>query len=63
MRKLISLVVMSILWCSTSYAVDTSKVEVRASIDDGTSTVEDSGLITKTFTAGVRQKQTLSLSN
>lgn len=42
---------------------DTSKVEVRGSITDTNAVVvEDSGLITATFTTGVRQQQTLSLT-
>ena len=62
MRKLY-LIIAGILLCATSYAADTSKVEVRASVTDGTSTVQDSGLVTKTFTTGIRQQQTISLSN
>jgi len=61
--KRILLILIGLSISSIAYATDTSKVEVRASITDGTSTVEDSGLITKTFTTGVRQQQTLSLSN
>ena len=60
MRKL--LLLLGILIATPAFATDTAKVEVRASINDGTATVEDSGLVTKTFTAGVRQQQTLSLS-
>ena len=51
-----------LLYASLALATDTSKVEVRASITDGSSTVEDSGLITKTFTTGVRQQQPVSLA-
>lgn len=42
---------------------DTSKIEVRGSITDTSSVfVEDSGLITNTFTSGVRQQQTVTLT-
>lgn len=50
------------MFSSNAFAVDTSKIEVRGSISDGTTTVEDSGLIVKTFTAGARQQQTLTLA-
>jgi hypothetical protein len=61
MRKLL-VVIIGILFCSVSYATDTSKVEVRASVNDGSTNVTDSGLITKTFTTGVRQTETKSLT-
>ena len=42
---------------------DTSKVEMRGSITDTNDvTVEDSGLLTDTFTSGVRQQQTVTLT-
>ena len=61
MKKLL-LFLLSILISTPVFATDTSKVEIRASINDGTNEVEDTGLIVKTFTAGVRQMQTISLS-
>lgn len=41
---------------------DSSKVEIRGSIDDGTSDVLDSGLITSYFSSGVRQQQPKTLT-
>ena len=63
MKRILSLAVISILCQSLCYAADTSKVEVRTSISDGSSVVQESGIVTKTFTTGVRQQQTLTLAN
>ncbi len=52
-----------ILISTQCYATDYTKVETRVSINDGTTNTEDSGLITKYFTSGVRQQQTLSIAN
>lgn len=60
MRKLLLLL---LLITTPAWAVDNSKVEVRGSVNDETSNVLDSGLITKYFTSGARQQQTISLDS
>lgn len=50
-----------LLLASPAYA-DNSKIEVRGSIDDGTSTLQDTGLITKYFTSGARQSNAVTLT-
>lgn len=63
MKKIVLLLVISLLFTTSHcYSADTSKVEVRASVNDGTTDVEDSGLIVKTFSTGVRQQQTITLA-
>lgn len=59
MRKL-SLIVMGLILCSTAYAEDRSKIEVRASANDEQTTLMDTGLIVKTFQSSIRQQNTLS---
>ena len=53
-----------ILLVATTYLAfaENSKIEVRGSIDDGTSTLQDSGIITKYFTTGARQSQLVTLT-
>ncbi len=60
MKKL-SLTIIALSFAVAANA-DTSKVEVRASVSDGTTTVQDTGLVTKSFTTGVRSQQTVTLS-
>ena len=50
------------IWYQSCHAADTSKVEVRGSVDDGTSEVQDTGLIVKLFATGARQQQFVSLA-
>jgi len=57
--KKISMVMASVLLSTYAYA-DNSKIELRGVVDDGNETVMSSGLITKYFTSGVRQQQTVS---
>lgn len=56
------LAVLSVFTMVKLAQADNSKLEVRGSVNDGTTTLQDSGLITKYFTTGVRQQQTLSLT-
>ena len=63
MRRLILLIMFFSIFTTPSFATDTTKVEVRASTDDGTSVVIDSGIVRKVFTTGVRQQQTIALAN
>lgn len=58
MRK-IPFVFIGLLFSLVVYA-DNSKIEVRGSVNDGTTTKQDSGLITKYFTTGVRQQQSVT---
>ncbi len=61
-RILVLVAMLSVAASNYCYSSDTSKVEVRASVNDGTSSVEDSGLIVKTFSTGIRKQETLTLS-
>lgn len=60
MKKI--LILAFLLISSVTYAAESSKVEVRATIDDGTSVLQDTGAITKYFTSGARQQQSVSLT-
>ena len=63
MRRIVLLILISIGITSTQlYAADTSKVEVRSSVNDGTNDVEDSGLVVKSFSTGARQQNTYSIT-
>lgn len=62
MRKLTVILMSLVVITSQVYAADTSKVEVRASVNDGTNDVENSGLIVKSFTTGARQQNTYSIT-
>lgn len=61
MRKVLVLL-LSLLISSQAYAVEKSKVQIQASIDDETSTLSNTGLITKYFNTGARQQQSVSLT-
>lgn len=60
--RFIALVLVLIGLAVPCYA-ENSKIEVRGSIDDGSGTIQDSGLITKYFPSGVIQQQTVSLDS
>ena len=60
MKKLIFIALL--LFSTNVYAADSSKIEVRGSVDDGSTTVLDSGVITKYFGSGTRQQQSVSLT-
>ena len=59
---LILITIISSFCYFSSASADNSKVEVRGSVDDGTTTLETTGLITKYFTSGARQQQQISLT-
>lgn len=61
MKKFIAFLFIASLFCANSYA-DNSKIEIRGSADDGSSTNMSTGIITKYFTSGNVQQQTLSLT-
>lgn len=61
MKKIIWLAIFLFGFSSSSYATDTTKIQVRANTNDGSSTVLDSGIISKVFTSGARQQQTISI--
>lgn len=60
MKKII-LVILGLVLTFSAHA-DNSKIEVRGSVDDGTTTISDTGLITKYFGTGAQQQQTISLT-
>ena len=60
--KIRLLLVVMLLIASNCLAADTATIEVRGKVSDGSSTVMDTGLITKTFTANARQQQTVNLT-
>ena len=64
MKRLLytSLLVIGVLYSAIAFATDTSKTEVRVSINDGSSTVVDWGLVVDSFTSGTRQTQTVTLT-
>ena len=47
---------------NTAYATDYSKIEVRGSVNDETSTVQDTGAITKYFASYNRQSSLVTLT-
>lgn len=53
---------MSLVVITSHCYADNSKIEVRGSIDDGETTLQDTGLIVKYFTSGARQQQTVTLT-
>ena len=59
MKKAVTFLAL-ILFSANAYATDTSKVELRGQINDGTTNLQDSGIISKSFTAGVRQSQAVT---
>ena len=60
MRKLI-LIVSLLIITSRVYAAEKSKIELRGSVDDGTSTLQDTGPMVDYFTANARQNQLIQL--
>ena len=60
MKRLIVFLIFGLSLINIAYA-ENSKIEIRGSIDDSESTLQDSGLITKYFTTGARQSQSVSL--
>lgn len=62
MNRVIIGIFVALLFTNNLYAADTSKVEVRASVNDGTTDVENSGLIVKTFTTGIRKQESITLA-
>lgn len=63
MKRKILLIVSLVVICSHCYAAVMSKTETRVSVNDGTTNVEDSGLVTKYFGTGAMQFQVVSLSS
>ena len=61
MKRLIVFLIFGLSLINIAYA-ENSKIEIRGSIDDSESTLQDSGLITKYFTTGARQSQSVSLT-
>lgn len=59
--KRYSLVLLGLLMASSAWATEYSKVEVRASVNDEETTIQDTGLITKFFASGARQTQKVNL--
>lgn len=62
MKRFLFLFLILILFHTSAWATDTSKVEVRGQVNDGTTNLQDSGIISKSFTAGVRQSQAITAS-
>lgn len=60
MKKFISFIIASLLTVS-AYA-DNSKVEIKATADDGQDVLQSTGLITKYFTSGTIQQQYVTLT-
>lgn len=58
MRKLLALL---ILVSTPAFAGDYSKIEIRGSVNDESTTNQDTGLITKFFSNGARQINKVSL--
>ena len=50
------------VFTTSVYATSMSKVETRVSVNDGTTDVESTGLITKYFTNGATEQKTVSLA-
>lgn len=62
MKRVILLFLSLIVITGHAYATDTSKIEVRGTVNDGTAVVEDTNDIVKVFTTGARQQQPITLS-
>ncbi len=64
MKKIISILCLSLVVINSHcYAAVMSKTETRVSVNDGTTNVEDSGLITKYFGNGATQLQVINLAS
>lgn len=62
MRHLKRLILALLLISAPAFATEYSKVELRASVNDETATLQDTGTISKYFVRGARQQQAVSLT-